>query len=165
MAVGVAFAAIIVTMIVSSLQTPFVLREALNRGTGSPQTLAGNIEAQWLSAHYKGGNVLAAYATDSSMMFFLMTAHDVPDRAFITDTNGSQFAAALKSPANSVTWIVMSSPPNSGDAPSMVWNTLNPRKDWRPYFVLRKSFDTGVGTMQIYQRSATPLSGPAGTGT
>jgi Dolichyl-phosphate-mannose-protein mannosyltransferase len=160
--VAVALAIITLSSITSStLQTPFVEREAqvfLNGAYGGQITIAGDygpeswragqIEAQWFSSHYRGGNVLITYHTDSSLMFSLLTEHDFPDRVFITDTNGGQFADAVEHPETSVTWIVMNS--DATDGATLIWTKLHNREDWRQYFVLRQAF----GTMQIYERSA-----------
>ena len=153
--VVVAMAVIALTSILNStLQTPYVLREALF-GVGYAGTQTAQIEAQWLSSHYRGGNVLITYATDSGMVFYLLTDHQFPDRAFITDANGSQFTDALEDPEASVTWIVLASPPTDGSAPSRIWTTLQSREDWRHYFVLRHVFRTARDTTEIYERSAT----------
>jgi hypothetical protein len=153
--VGAALAVIIMSSIIGSRQTPFVLREALYgpQGTGSGQ--AGQIEANWFSSHYRGGNVLITYVDSPSaaMIFYLLTEHRLPDRAFITDTNGSQFAGALAHPEHWVTWIVMNSDASNGK--SMIWTTLHGREDLRRYFILRKTF----GTTEIYQRRVTTTGG------
>jgi hypothetical protein len=142
-------ATILVAIALSSVfgsirQTPYVLQEALY-GNGGGSRTAGQIDAQWLSSHYKGGNVLITYVPDASMMYFLLTVYQVPDRALITDANGSQFTAALNDPPAAVTWIVMDSDASNGK--SQIWAALHNRDDWRQHFTLRKTF----GTMQIYE--------------
>jgi hypothetical protein len=128
----------------SVAQTPYVLQEALY-GAGSAGRTAGQIEAQWFSSQYHGGNVLITYANDSSMMYFMLTKYQVPDRALITDANGAQFTDALEDPPDHVTWIVMDSDASNGE--SQIWASLHNREDWRGHFTLRKSF----GTMEIYE--------------
>lgn len=148
--VAVALAMITLSSISSTMQTPFVLREALAGPAGLYATGRGpEIQAQWFSSHYRGGNVLVTYVNTSSLMFYLLTEHDFPDRAFITDANGRQFADALEHPETYVTWIVMNSDASNGD--SRIWTALHNREDWRQYFVLRQTF----GTMEIYERSVT----------
>jgi Dolichyl-phosphate-mannose-protein mannosyltransferase len=147
-------ATIVVAIALSSIsgsirQTPYLLQEALY-GAGAGGRTAGQIDAQWLSSHYKGGNVLITYVNDSSMMYFLLTTYHLPDRALITDANGSLFTRALNDPPAAVTWIVMDSDSSNGD--SQIWTTLHSRDDWRQHFTLRKTFDT----MQIYEFVGNP---------
>lgn len=153
--VGAALAVIIMSSIIGSLQTPFVLREALYGAQGAGSGQAGRIEANWFSSHYRGGNVLITYvdSPSASGIFYLLTKHHFPDGAFITDTNGSQFASALAHPEDWVTWIVMNSDASNGK--SQIWMTLHGRQDWRRYFILRKTF----GTTQIYGRRVTTTAG------
>ena len=83
-------------------------------------------------------------------MFFLLTDHAFPDRAFITDANGSQFSEAVKNPERSVDWIVMNSDPEYGA--NEIWLALHGRQDWQDHFVLRKTF----GPVSFYERSGVP---------
>ncbi len=141
-----------ISVVGSTLQTPFVLREALY-GAGSEGRMEGQIQAQWLSSHYQGGDVLITYVNDPAFMFFLLTKYDFPDRVLITDANGWQFTQALEHPETTVSWIVMDSDATNGA--SRIWTTLHNRQDWRRYFVLRKT----LGTTQIYEHI-----GETGTG-
>jgi hypothetical protein len=143
---GAALAAIVLsTVLTSATQTPLVLREALY-GAGSDGRLTGEQQAHWFGSHYRGGDVLITYVNDPSMMFFLLTQYDLPDRALITDASGWQFTHALEHPETTVTWIVMNSDASNGE--SKIWTTLSSRQDWRKYFALRQEF----GTTQIYER-------------
>jgi hypothetical protein len=141
----------------SVLQAPFVLREAL-AGYGGDTRGTGQIEAQWFKSQYHGGNILYTYVDDSSMMFYLLTQYNFPDRAFITDAEGSQFTAALAHPAHSVTWIIINnSNSSSGD---LLWTALHRHTQWHRYFVLRRSFVAcrplcgGFDRVQIFERRA-----------
>jgi hypothetical protein len=144
--VGCAIAMIAGTSVVgSTLETPFVLREALH-GPQSAGAHSAETAAKWLASHYRGGEILIAYVNDSGIIFYLMTKHKVPDSAFVTDTNGSQFTHALAYPEDSVKWVVMNSQAFTYRSP--IWVSLHNRKDWRPYFIFRKK----VGTSLIYER-------------
>ena len=125
-------------------QTPYVLQEALY-GAGSGGRTTGQVEAQWFSSQYHGGNILITYVNDSAMMYFMLTKYQIPDRALITDANGAQFTDALEDPPDHVTWIVVDSDASNGE--SEIWTSLHNREDWRDHFTLRKSF----GTMEIYE--------------
>ncbi len=143
---GIAIAAILASGIISTIGTPFVLREALYGTAGAETGVGGKEDANWLSSHYHGGNILITYVNSQAMIFCLLTAHRLPDDALITDANGPQFADALSEPQRWVTWIVMNSDAENGK--SQIWTALAGRQDWRRYFVLvRKS-----GTSQIYMR-------------
>jgi hypothetical protein len=137
------------------LQTPFALREALY-GPGGDTRHTGQMAAQWFSSHYRGGNILFTYVGDPSLMFYLLTQDHFPDDAFVTDANGPQFAHALAHPERRVKWIVMNS--GAGNAEDRIWTTLHNRKDWRRYFVLRRTFvvhDSAggkYGTIDLYER-------------
>jgi hypothetical protein len=102
--------------------------------------------ATWIARHYHGGSILIAYVNDSGIMFFLMTKHEFPDSAFITDTNGSQFTHAIAYPEDAVKWVLMNSSADTYRSP--IWAALHKRKDWRPYFAFRKK----IGTTRIYER-------------
>lgn len=134
----------LISIIGSTVQTPFVLSEALY-GAGSEGRLVGQEQAQWLNEHYRGGDVLITYVNDPSMMFFLLTEYDFSDRALITDANGWQFDRALAHPETTVTWIIMDSDATNGA--SRIWLDLTNRQDWRNFFVLRKT----IGTTQMYE--------------
>jgi hypothetical protein len=153
--VGAALAVIVISSVIGSLHTPFVLREALYGAQGAGTAVGGRIEANWFSSYYRGGNVLITYvdSPSASMIFYLLTKHHLSDRTLITDANGSQFAGALAHPEDWVTWIVMDSDVSNGK--SMIWTTLHGREDWRRYFILRKTF----GTTEIYQRRMTAAAG------
>ena len=139
----------------STMQTPFVLREA-TAGYGGDTRQTSQDQARWFSSHYRGGNILYSYSSDSSLMFYLLTKYHFADKSFITDANGAQFDEALAHPAHWVTWIVMN--PGSGGNESRVWSVLQNRRDWRRYFVLRKTFLAhhsaigGYGKVQLYER-------------
>jgi Dolichyl-phosphate-mannose-protein mannosyltransferase len=152
--VGVLLVLIALSSILGSTQTPFVLREALY-GAGADVRQAGQKEADWFSSHYRGGNVLVSYVNDSVVMYFLLTKHDFPDRNFITDANGSQFADALAHPQTSVTWVLINSDVSHGSGGSPIWTALSNRGDWRRYFVLRFVLHQpeNLGTTEIYERS------------
>jgi Dolichyl-phosphate-mannose-protein mannosyltransferase len=144
--VGVALAAILVSGIISTIRTPFVLREALYGTAGAETLVGGREDANWLSSHYHGGNILITYVNSQSMIFCLLTAHRFPDDALITDANGRQFAAALADPPGWVTWIVMNSDASNGQ--SQISKSLARRQDWRSDFILVRT----SGTTQIYER-------------
>lgn len=129
----------------STLQTPYVLREALS-GAGSEGQVTGRQQADWFSGQYRGGNVLITYTNNSALMFYLMTEHDFPDGAFITEANGQQFKSALARPEASVTWIVMN--PETKNGANLLWTSLERRHEWRQHFVLVKKF----GKTEIYER-------------
>jgi Dolichyl-phosphate-mannose-protein mannosyltransferase len=116
----------------STLGTPFALREAASpeSATVVPRMRAA---AQWFLTQYKGGNVLIGYTPDAPMMYFMMRG--IPDRAFITDSSGWQFTAALAHPQDSVSWIVLEVDQKPDNR---IWSALSGRQDWRRYFALRK---------------------------
>lgn len=145
--------AIVVSSVIGMLQTPLVLREALYGPAGAPSAQSGQVDADWFSSHYHGGNVLITYVTSPSMIFYLLTKYRLPDDSLITDANGPQFQGALAAPQKWVTWIVIDSDVSNGV--SEIWTTLHRHTGWRSYFVLRKTF----GTTQIYERRAS-LVGP-----
>jgi Dolichyl-phosphate-mannose-protein mannosyltransferase len=145
--VGVALAVITVSSILgSTMQTPFVLREALYGAAGLTKQPLFQAEARWFSLHYHGGSVLITYINNPSMIFFLLTEYQFSDRVFVTDANGSQFDRALKHPETSVRWIVLNSD-DSGGTESLIWTTLHNRQEWRHHFALRETF----GTTEIYE--------------
>ena len=163
--VGGALAVILASSIVgSTLQTPFVLREAL-AGYGGDTRQTAQVEAQWFSSHYHGGNILYSYVDDSSMMFYLLTQYHFSDRAFITDAEGSQFVEALANPAHGVTWIVLND--DAGNNADLISAALRSSKEWRRYFVLRKSFVAhrstggGYGAVEIFEKR-TAVAGTSG---
>lgn len=141
-----------------ALQTPFAMREALH-GYGGDTRQADQIQARWISAHYRGGNILCSYVPDPSLMFYLLADHGFPDRAFITDANGPQFAAALAHPERSVRWIVMNSEGRNPE--DRLSTTLHRQNEWRRYFVLRGTFAAHLldgrsyGVSQVYERRTT----------
>jgi hypothetical protein len=132
--------------VLNSVQTPYVLREALYGQSGAPTEVAGKQEAAWLASRYHGGPVLITYVNSQTTLFYLLTKHKFADRAFITDANGAQFTAALARPWESVRWIVVDSDASDGVSP--IWAALHGRTDWQRYFVLR----TTLATTQIYER-------------
>jgi uncharacterized membrane protein YkgB len=148
--VGGALAVIVAVSVLGTINKPIVLREAEYGAQGAGTAVAGRADASWFASRYHSGNVLITYVNSSSMIFYLLTKHHVPDRSLITDANGPQFAGALAHPQRWVTWIVMDSDASNGK--SLIWTSLNGHQDWRRYFVLRKTF----GTTQIYQRRASP---------
>lgn len=141
-----------------ALETPFVLREAVY-GYGGDTRQTSLIQAQWLSSHYRGGNILCTYVNDPSLMFYLLAKHDFADHTFITDANGPQFAAALAHPERSVRWIIMNA--DARNPEDRLSTTLHHRKDWRRYFVLRETFaahrlgNRSYGATQVYERRTT----------
>jgi Dolichyl-phosphate-mannose-protein mannosyltransferase len=161
---GVAVGAL--TVIIASsiaglvLQTPLAMREAVY-GYGGDTRQTGASEARWISANYRGGNILCTYVNDPSFMFYLLASHGFPDQAFITDANGPQFAAALAHPERSVRWIIMSAERNPEDHLS---SALHRRTEWRRWFVLRRTFPAhrlggrSFGASQVYERRTTPLN-------
>jgi hypothetical protein len=124
--------------------TPFVEREAMYGPAGLPVSVEQ--QASWLAMNYHGGNILLSYSYSSGVAFLLMTAHGFSDRAFITDANGRQFAEALRSPEESVSWVVLSL--NADDGANPVRTALLRDSTWRSYFVLRNTF----GATQVYER-------------
>jgi dolichyl-phosphate-mannose-protein mannosyltransferase len=139
-----------------------VLREAV-QGYGGDTRQTDQVDAQWLSTHYHGGNILYTYVNDPSLMFYLLTEYGFPDRAFITDANGAQFTRALAEPQRWVTWIVINNGLDNSQDP--LWGALHRQSAWRRYFVLRKTFPwhhstAGYnGTVQLFERR--PATGPA----
>lgn len=157
---GVALAVIVVFSVISvMIQTPFVLREALY-GYGGDTRLTGQAEAQWLSSHYHGGNILYTYVNDPSLMYYLLVDHHFPDHVFITDANGAQFAAALARPQDWVNWIVINASNNNNA--DLIWATLHRHGGWRHYFVLQKKFPAHssvhgtYGTVEIFGKRTGP---------
>jgi len=144
-------AVIALSSVVGFQHTPLALREA--RTDPLFQSGVDAQQAQWLSAHFKGGAVLIEYVNDASLMFYLLTKHNFPDHAFITDANGRQFKTALARPETSATWIVMNS--DQRTLASQIWTTLHNRIDWRKYFALRATFHTPYGTTEFYERNNT----------
>jgi hypothetical protein len=134
------------SFVIGSVHTPFVEREARWGPSGVPTQAEGKRDAAWFAARYRGGNVLITYVNSQTMMFYLLTKHHFPDRAFITDSNGAQFDLALRHPEASVRWIVMNSDASNGVSP--IWNVLHRQTPWRQHFVLRAKFDT----TEIYER-------------
>jgi hypothetical protein len=151
---GVALTVIVGSGITGTIRTPFVLREALYGSQGAGTEVGGRENANWLSSHYHGGNILITYVNSPSMIFYLLTAHRLPDHALITDANGPQFAGALADPQRWVTWIVMDSDASNGM--SQIWTTLHGQQGWRRYFVLLRT----AGTTQIYEQRAALADGP-----
>jgi hypothetical protein len=143
---------VLVAIVASSLaefhQTPLDLREALSGPAGFSR--ADVRQAQWLDANLHGGPILITYLNSDSVIYYLMTKYGIPDHAFITDANGSQFHQALASPQTNVNWIVMNSDASYGA--SRIWTALHGRTDWRSDFVLCRSF----GTTQYYERLVVP---------
>lgn len=148
-------AVVIASSVIGTVHTPFVVREAMYGAQGIRTEEPGRVDANWLSAHYHGGNILITYVNSPAIMFYLLAGHGIPDRALITDANGPQFAAALARPADWVTWIVINSDRSNGK--SKIWAALHGRADWRRYFVLRRT----SGTTHIYQRRSGNI-GPGG---
>ncbi len=149
-------AAIVVSGVIVTLQTPLVLREALyGPDGGAPSEQYAQVYADWLCSHYHGGNVLITYVNSPSMIFFMLTKDRFADDSLITDANGPQFEGALAAPQKWVTWIVMDSDASNGV--SQVWATLHQHTGWRSYFILRKTF----GTTQIYEKRVSLASGPS----
>ena len=114
---------IVTSSVIGMLQTPLVLREALHGPAGAPSEQSGQVDADWFSSHYHGGNVLITYVNSPSMIFYLLTKYRLPDDSLITDANGPQFQGALAAPQKWVTWIVMDSDDSNGV--SEIWTTLH----------------------------------------
>ena len=106
-------------------------------------------EAQWLDAHYHGGDILASTAAFDPMIFYT----GLPNSDFISDGDGSYFHQAVARPQDYAEWIVMDQHNNNFEA---VWSALHVRTDWRRYYALR----TTIGSTLIYQR-ITPPTGSA----
>lgn len=122
-----------------TVQTPFALLEPLTTARG----LTAKVEADWLTRHYHGGNILISYIPSAPSMFYMMQR--IPDLNFITDANGAQFRHALKYPQLSVRWVVM----DQNDASNRIWMALHGRPVLKHYFVLRKQ----LGTTMFYERA------------
>jgi hypothetical protein len=148
-------AAVVAAGVVASSGTPLVLLEAKYGPAGAPSAQGAAANADWLSSHYRGGNVLITYVNSPTMMFYMLTRDRFPDRALVTDANGPQFDAALAAPQRWVTWVVMDS--NADNGVSQIWAALHTRTDWRKYFVLRRT----SGSTQIYERRASVAAGPS----
>jgi len=148
--VGGVLALTLASSAVGWVQTPFVEREALYGPSGAKTRVGGEHDAQWLAAHYHGGNVLITYVNSQTMLFYLLTKYHFPDHVFITDTNGAEFHRALARPWESARWIVMDSYAHNGASP--IWTALNRRTDWRRHFILRAQLET----TQIYERGVPP---------
>jgi dolichyl-phosphate-mannose-protein mannosyltransferase len=135
----------------NTLQMPMALREP-----ASPQSASvvphQRMAAEWLLAHYHGGDVLISYDPDAPMAYFLMRG--LPDEALLTDAAKAPFAAALAHPETSVKWIVYD---DYGQATDLIWIALHNRRDWRRHFVLRQSF----GPTHIYEYVGSPDAGKA----
>jgi hypothetical protein len=129
-----------------TLHTPYVLREALH-GATSEAPAAARLQAQWFMSHYRGGDVLITY-NFSTLMYYLMTEHNFPDRAFVTDANGWQFQAAVADPQDTVTWIVVDSGTEFGA--DVLWTALQRDRDWQHYFHPRYT----RGTTTFFERVA-----------
>jgi hypothetical protein len=120
--------------------TPYALQDPLHGGSELGRVL-GSQEGQWLASNYQGGAILVSSGPSSVLMF----DSGLPERAFLTELDGSTFRAALAHPETAATWIVVS--PNSINY-DPVWAALHNRSDWRNYYVLRQTF----GTTEIYER-------------
>lgn len=130
----------------SSVQAPYALEDSITGVVAHGRTQRRE-EAQWLAAHYHGGRILISYAPDAPTMFYT----DLPESAFVTDTNGATFRATLAQPQDAVSWIVM-----SPDAGNPIWAALTKQANWRRHFVLRQTF----GATQIYERvGSAPTAG------
>jgi hypothetical protein len=92
----------------------------------------------YLHQHAAGQSILISYAAFAPAMFFA----DLPDRAFITDSEAVPFHTALTHPTT-VGWIVVD-PHNVNNDP--VWDGL--QSGWQQQFVLVATY----GTARIYQR-------------
>jgi hypothetical protein len=149
--VAIVLAAIALSSVAEFRQTPLALREAQHDPLF--ESKADEQQAQWLSSNFKGGRVLIEYVNSASLMWYMLTKHDFPDRAFITDANGSQFNEALARPESTVTWIVMNS--DERTLTSRIYATFHTSTRWRKYFVRRKSFRTPYGTTEFYERRVT----------
>jgi uncharacterized membrane protein YkgB len=152
---GGVVAAIVASAVIVSAQTPLVVLEAEYGAAGAPSAQGAAAYADWLSSHYRGGNVLITYVNSPTMMFYMLTRDRFPDRSLITDANGPQFRGALAAPQQWVTWIVLDS--NADNGVSQIWAALHKRTDWRKYFVLRQTF----GSLQIYERRTSVAAGPS----
>ena len=135
---GVTLAFVVIN---STLQTPMALCEPT-----SPQSASvvphQRMAAQWLLAHYHGGNVLISYTPDAPMAYFLMRG--LPDDTLIMDTAGAPFAAALVNPETSVRWIVLD---DDVQLANPVWIGLRRNHNWRRSFVLRQT----IGATHVYE--------------
>ncbi len=149
--VAIVLAAIALSSVAEFSQTPLALREARQDPLFASRT--DEQQAQWFTSNFKGGAVLIEYVNSSSLMWYLLTKHDFPDRAFITDANGSQFNEALAHPESTVTWIVMNS--DERTLTSRIYATFRTSTHWRKYFVHRKSVRTPYGTTEFYERRTT----------
>ena len=129
--------------------TPLALQDPLHGAnrTGDQQQHA---QAEWLDAHYRGGEILASTAAFDPMIFDT----GLPTRDFISDGDGSYFHQAVARPQDYAEWIVMDQHNNNFEA---VWSALHIRTDWRRYYALR----TTIGSTLIYQRITPPNASAA----
>ena len=129
--------------------TPLALQDPLYGPTlvGQRQQKA---EAEWLVAHYHGGDILASTAAFDPMIFYTRLANS----DFISDGDGAYFHSAVARPQDYAEWIVMDQHNNNYEA---VWTALHVRTDWQQYYVLR----TTIGSTLIYQRIDTPAAASA----
>jgi Dolichyl-phosphate-mannose-protein mannosyltransferase len=118
-------------------QSGYELAEGIGGSSGAGRVNMLN-QANYIHDHYHGGEILVSYAPFAPTIFFA----NLPDRAFITDSEGPTFRYALAHPA-SVEWIVIDT--DSG-SPDLVRHGLAP--GWQALFTLRAT----IGGADIYQR-------------
>lgn len=122
------------------LSTPYALQDPL-QGVKMPGRVEATRVGQWMNAHCQNGHILLSAGSLSTAIF----ASQLPDTAFVTEGDGSDFSAALVHPEQSVSCIAMAQHSSNYDA---VWDRLHGRQDWRQYFVLRKVIDS----VELYQQ-------------
>lgn len=125
-----------------TVERPMSLREPM-----WPQTAERVVDqhkaAQWVIAHYKGGEILVSNQPDAPMIFYMMQG--ISDERLITDTPDVRFHAAVAQPQTVATWLIVDS---AGIPHGSMYLALYKRHDWQKFFVLRKVF----GTDAIYER-------------
>lgn len=155
-------AVIVVSFLVGTAQTPYVLREALDGPGGAASAEIGSAPdgAKLLASAYHGGTILlshvdtgensSAKAVTPQFLFALLVDHGISDKALLTDANGSLFEEALRNPQDHVAWIVMTYDQTGHEAQ---WPSLRDGAAWRDHFALRwSSPTTEFGTTEIYER-------------
>lgn len=120
-------------------QYPYVLQDPFY-GVAAEGSLVASKEGAWLAQHYTGGEILISYNPDAAVVF----QSNLPDSAFLTDSDGTIYQAALATPQSHVQYIVLATATGNP-----IWDALHTRSDWQKYYRLVYGYG---GSNLIYER-------------